>query len=171
MTTQNEKSPAPELTSEAVNQRPRTEAAFTEVVPTAEDILDARATGGNGTSSKVRISWSRNNEDFTCDELDELLDGHDDLTVGDVVFYGTVVPIQTSDQCDAGDMIDMIGNRAYEQAGEYADGYPYIEANAKAELDSLLAGWIEKHAKPTFYLVESTRECVITAADMEGREQ
>ncbi|VWD01522.1 bacteriophage protein [Burkholderia aenigmatica] len=49
----NEKSPAPEQASEAVNQRPGMTAAFTEVVPTAEDILDACAAGGNGTSSKV----------------------------------------------------------------------------------------------------------------------
>ncbi|OXI42443.1 hypothetical protein CFB84_24855 [Burkholderia aenigmatica] len=36
-----------------MNQRPGTEAHPTEVVPTAEDILDASAAGGNGTSSKV----------------------------------------------------------------------------------------------------------------------
>ncbi|VWD55921.1 hypothetical protein [Burkholderia contaminans] len=53
MTTQNEKSPAPEQASEAVNQRPGMTAAFTEVVPTAEGILDARAASGHGTSSKV----------------------------------------------------------------------------------------------------------------------
>ncbi|VWB97332.1 hypothetical protein [Burkholderia lata] len=53
MTTQNEKGPAPEQASEAMNQRPGTEAHPTEVVPTAEDILGARAAGGNGTSSKV----------------------------------------------------------------------------------------------------------------------
>ncbi|SEU36405.1 hypothetical protein SAMN03159335_05443 [Burkholderia cepacia] len=48
MTTQNEKSPAPEQASEAADQRPRTEEN-----PAAEGILDASAVGGNGTSSKV----------------------------------------------------------------------------------------------------------------------
>ncbi|WP_334067301.1 hypothetical protein [Burkholderia cepacia] len=42
-----EKSPAPEQASEAADQRPSTENA------TAESIVDARAAGGNGTSSKV----------------------------------------------------------------------------------------------------------------------
>ncbi|WP_244098925.1 hypothetical protein [Burkholderia ambifaria] len=165
MTTKNEKSPAPEQASEAANQRPSTES------PTAEGIGDARADGGNGTSSTVRTVWSCNNEDFTCDELDDLLDMHDDLTVGDVVFVGDVIPIQTKHLCDADDVIDMLGERAYDQAGEYADGYPDVTPEARAELDSLLATWIEKHAKPTFYLVKNSREYVITAADMEGREQ
>ncbi|QTD91569.1 hypothetical protein J4G50_05180 [Burkholderia anthina] len=133
-------------------------------------MVDANAAGSNQTSSKVRTVWSRNNEDFTCDELDELLDQHDDLAVGDVVFIGDVAPIPNKHLCDADDVIDMIGERAYDEAGEFADGYPDVTPEAKAELEALLVGWIEKHAKPTFYLVENSREHVITEADMEGRE-
>ncbi|MCA7883200.1 hypothetical protein LGM58_08375 [Burkholderia contaminans] len=48
-----EKSPARKQASEAMNQQPGKEADQTEVVPTAEDILDASEAGGNGTSSKV----------------------------------------------------------------------------------------------------------------------
>ncbi|WP_175777455.1 hypothetical protein [Burkholderia anthina] len=47
MTTQNEKSPAPEQASEATAQRPSTEN------PTAESIVGVRADGRNQTSSKV----------------------------------------------------------------------------------------------------------------------
>ena len=56
-----EKSPAPEQASEAADQRPSTEN------PTAEDILDVRAARGNGTSSKVRVVRSRDNEYFSSD--------------------------------------------------------------------------------------------------------
>ncbi|RRA01875.1 hypothetical protein [Burkholderia cepacia] len=49
----NAKSPAPVQASEATAQRPGMGRPFTEVVPTAEGIVDARAAGGNGTSSKV----------------------------------------------------------------------------------------------------------------------
>ncbi|WP_069705228.1 hypothetical protein [Burkholderia seminalis] len=125
----------------------------------------------NTQAADVRVVWSRNNEDFTWDELDELLDTHDDLAVGDVVFIGEVAPIQTKHLCDADDVIEMIGERAYDEVGEYADGYPDVVPEARAELDALLAGWIEKHAKPTFYSVVNVRQYVITAADMEGREQ
>ncbi|RQT08914.1 hypothetical protein [Burkholderia contaminans] len=124
----------------------------------------------NSHAADVRVVWSRNNEDFTYDELDELLDMHDDIAVGDVVFIGEVTPIQTKHLCDADDVIEMIGERAYDEVGEYADGYPDVMSEARAELDALLAGWIEKHAKPTFYSVVNVRQYVITAADMEGRE-
>ncbi|WP_175920347.1 hypothetical protein [Burkholderia pyrrocinia] len=48
-----EKSLAPVQASEAADQRPGTEGNPTEVRPTAEVIVDARAAGGNETSSKV----------------------------------------------------------------------------------------------------------------------
>ncbi|AFI66762.1 gp45 [Burkholderia pseudomallei 1026b] len=95
---------------------------------------------------------------------------HDELAVGDVVFYGDVEPIPIVRLCDANDVIDMIGDRAYDEVGEAADGYPDIAPEAKAELETLLSGWIEKHAKPTFYSVVNVSEYVITAADVEGRE-
>ncbi|VVU51857.1 hypothetical protein [Burkholderia anthina] len=162
MTTQNEKSPTPKQASEAANSG---------AGPVREAIVDANAAGSNGTSSKVRTVWSSNNEDFTCDELDELLDMHDDLTIGAIVFVGEVAPIPTKHLCDADDVIDLMGERAYDEVGEYADGYPDVTSEAKAELNALLARWIEKHAKPTFYSVINVREHIITAADMEGRDQ
>ncbi|KVU65296.1 hypothetical protein WK72_18935 [Burkholderia ubonensis] len=119
---------------------------------------------------EARVAWSKDNEFFSCDALDELLDMHDELAIGDVVFFGDVAPIPIKHLCDADDVIDMIGERAHDEVGEAADGYPDIASEAKAELEALLAGWIEKHAKPTFYSVINVREHIITAADMEGRE-
>ncbi|KWK79402.1 hypothetical protein WM16_07610 [Burkholderia ubonensis] len=119
---------------------------------------------------EARVTWSKDNEFFSCDALDELLDMHDHLTVGNVVYFGEVAPIPAKRLCDAKYVIDMIGDRAYDEVGEAADGYPDITREAKAELESLLADWIEKHAKPTFYSVINVREHIITAADMEGRE-
>ncbi|MBU9284071.1 hypothetical protein [Burkholderia multivorans] len=120
---------------------------------------------------KVRVTWSKDNEYFSCDDLCELLDMHDELAVGDVVYFGDVAPIPTKHLCDADDLIDLMGERAYDEVGEYADGYPDVTSEAKAELNALLARWIEKHAKPTFYRVINVREHIITAADMEGRDQ
>ncbi|QTD91787.1 hypothetical protein [Burkholderia anthina] len=124
----------------------------------------------NNPAPDVRVTWSKDNEYFSCDDLCELLDMHDELAIGDVVYYGDVAPIPTPNLCDADDIITMIGERAYDEVGEAADGYPDISADAKAELESLIAGWIEKHSKPTFYRVINVREYVITADDTEGRE-
>lgn len=121
-------------------------------------------------ATEVRTTWSRDNEYFSCDALDELLDMHDDLAVGDVVFVGDVAPIPLKRLCNVGYVIEMIGERAYDEVGEAADSYPNVTPDAKAELEALLTGWIEKHAKPTFYSVINVREHKITAADMEGRE-
>ncbi|UKV75196.1 hypothetical protein FOC29_28215 [Burkholderia vietnamiensis] len=49
----NEKSPAPEQASEAAQQRSGMDRPFTEVVPTAEVIVDVLAVGGNETSLKL----------------------------------------------------------------------------------------------------------------------
>ncbi|MBR8135109.1 hypothetical protein KDX02_06810 [Burkholderia cenocepacia] len=129
--------------------------------------------GGNETSSKVDTVWSRDGETYSEDSLDDLLDLHTDLTVGDAVHFGEKRSIKPHELIDADDVIDQIGDRAYDVAGEYADGYPLdtVADEARAELNALLASWIEKHAKPTFYLVEKSREHIITAADVEGREQ
>ncbi|KVL90959.1 hypothetical protein WT02_23230 [Burkholderia stagnalis] len=131
------------------------------------------ATGGNGTSSKVQIVWSHDGEWYSADSLDDLLDTYSDLAAGNVVHVGEKKLIEPHELIDADDVIDRMGDRAYEAAGEYADGYPLDTVNdeAKAELNALLAAWIEKHAKPMFYLVEKSREHVITESDMEGREQ
>ncbi|MDN7671301.1 hypothetical protein QZM22_01890 [Burkholderia oklahomensis] len=128
-------------------------------------------TKSNASADVKRTVWSKDNEFYSCDALDELLDMHDELAVGDVVFYGDVAPIPIKHLCDADDVINMIGERAYDEVGEAADGYPDIAPEAKAELEALLLGWIEKHAKPTFYSVINTQEHVLTAEDMEGREQ
>ncbi|WGS47137.1 hypothetical protein LFL97_33980 [Burkholderia sp. JSH-S8] len=116
--------------------------------------------------------WSHDGEWYSADSLDDLLDTYSDLTVGYIVHVGEKKLIEPHELIDADDVIDRMGDRAYEAAGEYADGYPLdkVDDEAKAELNALLAAWIEKHAKPTFYLVEKSREHVITDADVEGRE-
>lgn len=123
-------------------------------------------------TADVRTVWSKDSEFFTCDGLDELLDMHDDLAVGDVVHVGEVAPLEQRHLCDADDVLDTMADRAYDQCGETADGYPYdiVNDEGKAALNALLSEWIERHAKPTFYSVINVREHVITAADMEGRE-
>lgn len=53
MIPRNGKGPAPEQACEAAQQRTGMDSTLMEVVPTAECIVDTRARGSNGTSSKV----------------------------------------------------------------------------------------------------------------------
>lgn len=117
-------------------------------------------------STEPKECWSVDNEDFNCVSLADLLDNNEDLAAGAVVYVADAVPPKTSDLFDAEDAMDQMGDRAYEIAGEYADNYPDVTPEAKKELEALIAAWIDKHAKPTFYTVRNVREYALTDADL-----
>jgi RNA-splicing ligase RtcB len=112
--------------------------------------------------------WSVDGSDFSYTSLGDLLDGNDDIEVGQVVHVGDPVHPDATEFVDAGDVIDLIATRAYDIGHEHADDFPDVTDEARAELDALLQGWITKHCKVTFYEVENAREYVITAEDLEG---
>lgn len=116
-----------------------------------------------------RQAWAKDEEWFDSDSLGELIDNHaasDEFEPGRVVFFGDVVDIKLGNLCDADDVIDMMGDRAYDECGEAADCYPDVTQEAKDELNALLAAWMEKHAKPTFYRVVNVRQYTLTAEDL-----
>jgi len=113
--------------------------------------------------------WSLNDEGFSHDSLSELLENYPDLKAGAQVFTGMAVYPALSRLIDSDDVIDQMGDRAYDIAGEYADGYPDMSAEDKAELDSLLEGWIKKACSPDFYEVRDVHTYVITEQDIAAQ--
>lgn len=113
--------------------------------------------------------WSLNDEGFSHDSLSELLDNYPDLKAGAQVFTGMAVYPALSRLIDSDDVIDQMGDRAYDIAGEYADGYPDVSAEDKAELDALLEGWIKKACPPDFYEVRDVHTYVITEQDIAAQ--
>ncbi|WP_222833265.1 hypothetical protein [Pseudomonas sp. SC3(2021)] len=75
-------------------------------------------------------TWSANDEMFNCDSLNELLNENDNLAVGDI--------------------IEMLGERAYDDVGEVAEDWPDVSAEARQELDAILGAWVSKHCAATF---------------------
>lgn len=71
---------------------------------------------------------------------------------------GVVKPILPHHLIDANDVIEMIGERAWDIAGEWADDFPDVTKEAKGELEQFLHQWVEKHCTPSFYLVEEVEE-------------
>jgi hypothetical protein len=114
--------------------------------------------------------WSVNEEGFSHDSLAELLDNHPKLVAGSRVFVGEAAHPALNRLIDSDDVIDQMGDRADDIAGEYADGYPDVSAEDKAELDTLLAAWIAKSCPPTFYEVKNVRAYVITEQDISGAQ-
>jgi len=113
--------------------------------------------------------WSLNDEGFSHDSLSELLDNYPDLKAGARVFTGMAVYPALSRLIDSDDVIDQMSDRAYDIAGEYADGYPDVSAEDKAELDALLEGWIKKACPPDFYEVRDVHTYVITEQDIAAQ--
>lgn len=112
------------------------------------------------------IVWSRNGNDFDYESLDDLINNEgDDLAVGDVVSFGTAMTPGTN-FVYADDVIEMIGDRAYDIAGEHADDFPSVTDEAKNELASFLAAWQEKHCAPTFWVVGNAEDYTITAEEI-----
>jgi hypothetical protein len=110
--------------------------------------------------------WSRDEEHFSYETLGELLDCNDDLEVGDTVYTGNGITPDPAEWVDADDVIEQLACRAYDESGEFAEDYPEVSEEAKAELDELLAAWARKHCTPTFYLINNVREYEITAEDL-----
>jgi hypothetical protein len=115
-----------------------------------------------------KIVWSRNGEDFNYDSLGDLIDSEGgDIEAGDTVSFGVAVS-PSANFVSADEVIDMIGDRAYDIAGEHADDFPCVTDEAKSELSSFLTEWQAKHCVPTFWTVRNVKEYKVTAEDIEG---
>jgi hypothetical protein len=64
---------------------------------------------------------------------------------------------------DVDNVLDNISENAYDQCGEYADGYPNCTKEEKQKLqdmlDEVLVKWMdETNNHPTFYMIENTED-------------
>lgn len=109
--------------------------------------------------------WSVDQDDFNARTLQELLENNVNLQAGQVVFVGTAITPAAEQLCDADDIIEMIGERAHDIGGEYAEDFPDVSKEAKAELTAMLANWIAKHCPPTFYTVGSIKPYTLLEND------
>jgi hypothetical protein len=117
-------------------------------------------------------TWSVDDETFRCESLGELLEDHDELVAGSTVYRGKAVRPDPATYIDTKHIIEMIGERAWDDCGEAAEDWPAIPSLAEHELQTLLKAWATKHLSPTpFYRVENVVEYTITEADMEGHRE
>lgn len=114
------------------------------------------------------VAWSLNGEDFSHDSMQDAIDAAtDDLEPGQVVYFGDAVK-PASNFVDMDDVIELIGERAYDIGGEHAEGFPDVSKEAAAELASFLEKWQAEHCAPNFWTVRNVQEHVLTAADLGG---
>lgn len=85
----------------------------------------------------------------------------------ETVHVGESVYAPTTDYVSADWLIDDIATRAYDECGEVAEDWLRglaKNAEAKAELEKLVADFIDKHERPTFWKVENCRQ--VTRAEV-----
>jgi sorbitol-specific phosphotransferase system component IIA len=121
------------------------------------------------TEDQVKEAWSQDEEFYNYSSLHELVDSHrDDLEVGQTVWVGDAVRPDTAMFFDADDLLDRLGEVAYDNHGECAEDWPgKVSDEAKKEFDDFLAAWIAKHCPPTFWSVENTKPYELTEEDLK----
>ena len=120
------------------------------------------------TTHQPEKCWSRDEENFSYQSLEDLLDTHDELKPGDTVWVADAVRPDMNRLIDADDVTQTMGERAYDIAGEHAEDYPDVSKEAEDELNALLAGWISKNCAPTFWGVENVRAYVLSDDDCQA---
>lgn len=104
--------------------------------------------------------WSVDNENFS-DDYGTVVDQA--ISEGYTkIFEGTQVKQSPSYYMPSfADILDDIDQRAYDDGGEYSEGFTDVSEEAKEELDNLLKAWAEKYLTVDFYLVRNISEIKI----------
>lgn len=117
------------------------------------------------------IAWSSDEESFNLDNkweaIEDIARDYDRKELlGRVVWYGQTTKPDVSTLVDADEVIEMLGERAYDNHGEWAWDFPNVSDKAKKLLDNYLQKWIKKHTEVTFWTVKDIKEYVITEEDV-----
>ncbi|MRW82952.1 hypothetical protein GJ698_02460 [Pseudoduganella sp. FT26W] len=89
----------------------------------------------------------------------------------ETVHVGESVHVPTTDYVSADWIIDDISTRAMDECGEVAEDWLRAlskNAEAKAELEKLVADFIDKHERPTFWNVVNCRQVARTEVEAAG---
>lgn len=112
--------------------------------------------------------WSVDEENFNARTLDDLIDNHD-LEPGAVVFRAEAAHPAPEELINVENILETMGEHAYDIAGEYGEDYPDVSNEAVKELSDFLVAWVSRHAAPTFYTVRNVQPYTITEADIAPR--
>lgn len=112
------------------------------------------------------ICWSGDRENFNFDSLYELLCNEAHLEEGAELEFGEAYKPMMHALCDSDDILCMMGERASDIAGEYAEDFPDCTKEAIEELDQILKSWFEKHITVNFYGVKNVQKYTVTKEDI-----
>lgn len=112
------------------------------------------------------LFWSYDEEHYSHDSLAELIQ-EIPIEAGEEVFYAEGEVPDPGAWVDAEDVIELLASRADDEGfGDWAEDYPEVTPEAKAELTELLQTWARKHCQPSFYRIVNARPHLVTAEEI-----
>ena len=119
------------------------------------------------SATTAELVYSLDGENYRFDDLTELLaeleDGGD-LGEGKTIHAGTAIRHKASEFFYVDSLVDDMQNRAYDEAGEWAEDFPDISKEQSKELGDLIGAWLDKNVNVNFWTVGDAKEIQITAA-------
>ncbi|MNX74672.1 hypothetical protein D3C86_1061180 [compost metagenome] len=132
--------------------------AMPDTVPQAPQAGTGEATTG--------LCYSLNEEDYTYDDLHEVLAALDDqgaLVEGAVFYEGDANHPTPSSFFHIDHLFDEMGERAGDECGEWADDFPNVGTRERQELEAIINAWIDANVTVSFWTVTSSRKVEVTA--------
>lgn len=109
--------------------------------------------------------WSLDEEDFNHQSLGDLIGTHEDLKPGDTVWVGEAVHPDAAQMVNVDSILENIGEAAYDIGGEHAEDYPDVTNEQSKELERLVADWLNRSCKTTFWTVTNIKPYRLSADD------
>lgn len=105
-------------------------------------------------------------EDEFFDDLSELIRDKS-LQVGDEVIRAKPIYPKPTDFIDVSGVMEDMEQRAYDECGDFAEGFVDESEEAREELEDLLSYWANRHCVVNFYLTEDEYRYKITEEDVK----
>jgi hypothetical protein len=118
--------------------------------------------------------YSTDGESYQYEELGDVIDSIEnaleegETALGKTYYKGVAKKPLASSFCTnaAYNTIERVSENAYDEHGEWADGFPVLKPGAYDDLQKLIENWCNANMEVTFYGVVNVEELVITEEDL-----
>ncbi|AMC34766.1 hypothetical protein [Janthinobacterium sp. B9-8] len=126
------------------------------------------ATQTSTGAEQPNYCYSLDQEGYSSEPLIDVLQrGESDELIGQNYWRGIAVHPNPSSFFDIDRLFEDIGERACDDHGEWAEDFPDVSDEKKAELNAIITEWLDKNIDVTFYAVTNVEELVVTESDLE----
>jgi hypothetical protein len=102
---------------------------------------------------------------FDLSDVLDMLQDDARLVPGTIIYEGEQVQRSASDylHSPADTIMEQLADAAWDEAGEFAEGWPELSADKKQELGGLIGKWLDANLPVHFWTVRNVRKLELTA--------